>query len=251
MAIHGIILCGGEAKRFNGQIKGLLDVPVATIACHDGFIHTTKKLIELQINQLFYGGVDCVWLAVRYGAWQYRQWLAEHKPWAKSVNIIDEHIALGTGGAIRNAINYIQSFDVFKKDTQFIVYNGDIVHNDHDIIRRMLRCKQFIGKANIIIGYEVPAKLAIQYGQIETYSNGRVKKFKEKQPSDKPVNINAGLYLIDSRIFKKDIKFSVEYDYFMKKPKLNYMMPLVTKNWIDVGTPERYNELVTNWKDYL
>lgn len=251
MSIHGIILCGGEAKRFNGEIKGLLDVPVGSIACHDGFIHQTKKLIEIQIEQLFHGGVDCIWLATRYGAWQYRKWLSEYKPYTKPINIIDEYVALGTGGAIRNAIDYIQAFKVFKKDTKFIVYNGDIIHNDWDIINKMLHKSSFLSGKNFIACYQVSANLANQYGQIEMNKNGKVLAFKEKQKSDKPVYINAGIYMIDSRIFKKDIKFSIEYDYFTKKPKLNYGIPMMEfTKWIDVGTPERYQELVTNWKDY-
>ena len=256
MAKHAIILCGGKATRLGGKIKGLIEIPNDKSIFYPGKPKRPPTIIELQINRLAQGGVDCVWLATQHGAWTYRKWLGEYGDSLPiPVDIIDEKVPLGTGGAIKHSIQSILDRRVFKKDRWFFIYNGDIVHNDDTLVARMLSVanSNFIGHNNCLAGYEVPASQATQYGQIEIDDIFRVKAFKEKQHSDVPVWINAGLYLFDkSRIlgYKKE-KFSIERDYFEPHPQWNYMMPMREgSKWLDVGTEERLQELKTYGEEY-
>lgn len=250
MSLHSVILCGGKATRLNGQVKGLIEIPNDRSIFYPGKPKRPPRIIELQIKRLAEGGVDCVWLATRHGCWAYRNWLDEFgDSLPVPVEVIPEYIPLGTGGAIKNAISHITSKRIFKKDRRFFIYNGDIVHNDITLVKRMCDIFRsgFIGRNNLLAGYKVQSKEAIQYGRIEFDDIFRVERFMEKSPSEVPVYINAGLYLFDKAHildYKKNV-FSIERDYFEKYPHRHYMIPMnESSRWLDVGTPDRLQKLI-------
>lgn len=249
--IHGLILAGGKATRLGGMIKGLIPIENDSGMYYPGKPRP-KTILDLQIESLYNGGVDCIWLLARHGIWEYRNWLLKNgSSLPCPIEIIEEKLPLGTGGAISNAMQYIKSNPLYKQDTLFFALNGDIVHQDKDIIVRMLDrgSKQGWSKRNLLAVCYLSSKWAKDYGRIEFDKTLRVESFYEKSNYTNDFYCNAGIYLLNSKLFPMTYQknWSIEKDYFEKRPKLNKAIIMCENhNWLDVGTPERL-EILKGW----
>jgi D-glycero-alpha-D-manno-heptose 1-phosphate guanylyltransferase len=138
---------------------------------------------------------------------------------------------LGTGGAIRHAVEKIRSPDV-------LVLNGDtFVELDH---AAMMTAHQR-ARARLTVATH-PVEDAGRYGTLEI-RNGLIHSFREKGRAGAGM-INAGIYALSKNALAGISlrgAFSFEYDFLM--PHVAEMRPLafpVQGVFIDIGVPEDY-----------
>lgn len=139
---------------------------------------------------------------------------------------------LGTGGAIKKAINYAQSNDVFivNGDTYFDINLEDLYrfHNDRG--------------AELSIALRV-VENGGRYGIVELNNAGLVIGFYEKVERQRSI-INGGIYLINKLAFLKLSKdlpdtFSFEKD-VIEPLRLKTYGKVYYNYFIDIGVPEEY-----------
>lgn len=218
--MKGLILCGGLSTRL-GEItkavpKVLLDVGGKTVLQH-------------QVAMMREAGVDELYLASGH-----LHDVLEKEVGASldgmPIHYVREHKKLGTGGAIKNALNAIQSYPV-------LVLNGDILLDAP--LSEMVRAS-VEGMSGMLLGVEVPD--ARSYGRLlyDEESN-LIEQFVEKDPNHEGAGvINGGVYLLHegfAQYFPDEEAFSIEYDVFPKVKELYVFHYKGT--WIDIGTPER------------
>ena len=141
-----------------------------------------------------------------------------------------EEKRLGTGGAIQNAMNQVNT-------SPFFVLNGDILLANFSLREMLARFHE--GMAGVLLSVHVPD--IRPYGEIVSDSDGKIQTFREKQPTHRAGYVNGAIYLFDQSIanaFPKGQEvFSLERDIF---PFVSHLYALQTDaDWIDIGVPER------------
>ena len=146
-----------------------------------------------------------------------------------SIRYCREDKKLDTGGAIKNAMQYIHS-------SPFFVLNGDILWRDFSLNQMVSTFQD--GMEGLLLSVWVDDTRP--YGEIISSDTGRITTFLEKPTTYQSGYINAGVYLFDSKIarwFPDGDVFSLSYDVL---PKLKNLYVLKTDtDWIDIGSPER------------
>lgn len=141
-----------------------------------------------------------------------------------------EDTPLGTGGAIKKAISYVEGEDVF-------VTNGDTLF-DIDLAKMVLK-----KDSKLLIALK-RMKDFDRYGSVEYDKNGYITKFLEKQYT-KIGNINGGVYLMKSNIFSAySMKDSFSFETFMQTnfKSLNATSIVFEDYFIDIGIPSDYKK---------
>ena len=141
-----------------------------------------------------------------------------------------EEKRLGTGGAVQNAMQQIDT-------SPFFVLNGDILIENFSLREMLVRFDP--GMAGVLLSVHVPDIRA--YGEIVSDGAGKIQAFREKQPICRAGYINGGVYLFDrsiAEVFPSDQEnFSMERDVF---PFVSNLYAVETDEaWIDIGVPER------------
>ena len=141
-----------------------------------------------------------------------------------------EEKRLGTGGAIQNAMQQIQT-------SPFFVLNGDILLADFSLREMLDRFHQ--GTAGVLLSVHVPD--IRPYGEIISDDDGKIHAFREKQSTYRAGYVNGGVYLFAQGIAEAfpegQETFSMERDVF---PTVSNLYALQTDaDWIDIGVPER------------
>ncbi|MCY3722320.1 MAG: sugar phosphate nucleotidyltransferase [Candidatus Poribacteria bacterium] len=217
--MQAIILCGGSATRLGAaakhtpkllmKVKGrsilqwqcefLKDVGVQELILATGHLH---DVLQNSIGESYNG------ISIRY---------------------CRENKKLDTGGAIKNAMQYIQS-------SPFFVLNGDILWRDFSLNQMVSTFRADM--AGLLLSVWVDDSRP--YGEILSSDTGRITAFLEKPTTYQSGYINAGVYLFNSKIAQvfpnKDV-FSLSYDVLPKLKSL-YVLKADT-DWIDIGSPER------------
>ena len=143
---------------------------------------------------------------------------------------VTEKNPLGTGGALRLALNETSQHCVF-------VFNGDTFL---DFDAQAVECVWLNNKCPIIIGTEVED--TSRYGRLSCQDN-KVQGFLEKGLSG-PGIINAGCYVFNRNqldAFEVGKNFSLETDYLIDAVKSQDFLFFITKGkFIDIGIPEDY-----------
>ena len=169
-------------------------------------LHYEAALIQSRITQMF----DC-----------------NAFPNIKLTFIVEDE-PLGTGGSIKNAINFLNIRE------SFLVVNADTWLGDG---LRELNCSY----PNTIAAVNV--KDCSRYGALVVGDN-KIIKFSEKDSFTRKGLINAGLYHLSPDIFvgsKKNRNFSLENEIFpslVGKKRLNALQ--INSDFIDIGIPEDY-----------
>jgi NDP-sugar pyrophosphorylase family protein len=141
---------------------------------------------------------------------------------------------LGTGGALRNAIKFIES------DTCFIM-NGDS-YTDADLDTFVVEHFKARSDMSLII---VPADGREDCGSVLADEEGKVVRFEEKEMPVGSRYLNAGIYMLARRLLYEippGAAISLEKDVLPRwlvegKNIRVYHAPV---SCIDIGTPERY-----------
>lgn len=222
--IDVVILCGGFGKRLQTIIKDV-PKPMAKIK--------QRPFLDILIGFIASYGFRRFILCTGYKADIIEKYYRQ-KNSDLSIEFSMEEKPLGTGGAIKNAENYIKS-------SPFLVANGDSFCKIH--------LKEFVDfhfKRGALISIAVTnTDVCDDYGVITINNLQQIVKFNEKIKGYKNRLINAGFYLLQREVFslmpEKDI-FSIERDFFPEIIKRNLYAFETQESLIDIGTPERYEK---------
>ena len=223
-----IILSGGLGTRLKEVVKGM----PKTMADINGKPFLCVLLDEFIKNKF---DIENVILAVGYK----KEYIKEYfKNGYRGLKIVfsEENKPLGTGGAIKKALNYSKAEDV-------IVLNGDVYQkvNLKELIEIHKKMKK---EVTLTLKY---MENFDRYGAVEFDNNHIVTKFEEKKPKEKGY-INVGVYAIKRNIFDGlNLKesFSIENDFFSEYVnERKFGVYLYNGEFIDIGIPSDYNNIV-------
>ena len=199
--MKAMILSGGRGKR----LRPLTDtIPKPLIQINN------IPLIERSINYLKKFGIVDIVLCTGYRSKQIEDFLNEKNNLNCKIEYSIEKEALGTGGAIKKAMNKISG-------KSFIVINGDIITN--------IDLKKIQTKPNTIAAIELRTK----YGTMKI-KNSKIVLFNEKT-SVENIWMNPGVYHLSTNIAKiLPSKGSLEDIVFPKLVKKNSLHTIKFKN---------------------
>lgn len=194
-----------------------------------------RPFLEYQFQLLKKYGVKEVVLCVAYLSHEFEKYFGSGKKWGLKIRYVHEKNPLGTGGAIRNAIDFI--------DEPTIVFNGDILT---DIDLKSMYAYHAQKKAIVTIGL-TRVKDPTIYGLVETGRDGRVERFLEKPSWDEVTcnTINAGVYIFDPEAVKlipSGVNYSVERGLFpsLLHEGLGLYGYTFKGYWLDIGSIDKY-----------
>jgi NDP-sugar pyrophosphorylase family protein len=192
-----------------------------------------RPFLELLLKQLRRSCLDRVILAVGYQADVIRSHFGER---AHGLRLMysAESSPLGTGGALRNAADLVQS-DVV------LVMNGDS-YVDVDLIRFITEHINAEAEASMVV---VPLDGRADCGAVLLDQDNRVVRFEEKQAAFGAQYLNAGIYILSrSLLFDIPPRLQVSLERALLPRWLNEghcVKGLVhAGKCVDIGTPERY-----------
>jgi NDP-sugar pyrophosphorylase family protein len=209
-------------------------------------IHTPKPIIPLvgrpflhyQLDLLRRADIHQAVLSLSYQPQKIEDTFGDGSGIDMRIQYTVEPQPLGTAGAYKNAEGVI--------DSPTVVFNGDIL-TDLDLSAVIAFHRERGALATIVL---TPVENPRAYGLVETESDGRVRRFREKPQSADEITtntINAGTYILEPGVLA-DIpagaSYSFEYDLFPKLlAKGAPVYAYVSEHyWIDIGTPQRYLE---------
>lgn len=220
--ISGVILAGGLGIRLRPVIP---DHPKVLAPIHG------RPFITILLDQLRAVGINRIILCTGYKAGIVKDRIGEKY---KNVNILysEESQPLGTGGAIKLAQGKISS-------EIFVVMNGDSYVNAK--LSRFFDWFESAEHAAAI--YLTKVNNIKRYGHIVTSKDGEVEKFIEKGSSCGPGWINAGIYMLNKKLFKsipEAKSFSLENHFFPSLIGKGLYGYQYKTEFIDIGTPESF-----------
>lgn len=230
--MNAIILCGGLSTRLGDITKS---IPKILVEIGD------KRVLDWQLQKLKSVGVQNVVMAAGHLAEVLQKEIGTERLGIKLIYAIEEK-KLGTGGAIKFALNFVQD-----QTQPTLILNGDIL-TTIDLQDMIEKNKQ--ESDGIILGSYVED--VASYGTLEYDENYHLMAFKEKEGIHKPGYQNGGFYLFNASIqkyFPVQDTFSIEYDVFPQIKDLYVYQS--DRPWIDIGVPERLEWARANWQTFL
>lgn len=223
--MEAVILAGGFGTRLREVVPDL-PKPMAPVA--------DKPFLEILLNVLEKKGFNRVILSLGYMAEKVVAYFGKQHNGIEIVYEIEE-TPLGTGGALKAALNHCKSDHVF-------IFNGDTFL---DLETDEVESKWQEKPQPMIVARQVPD--TARYGRLDT-SEGLVSGFIEKGLSG-PGLINAGCYVLPKNIFddfESGESFSLEQDYLFDAVKKQPFSVFETKgHFIDIGIPVDYQRAQT------
>ncbi|MBN1075621.1 D-glycero-D-manno-heptose 1-phosphate guanosyltransferase [Clostridium botulinum] len=220
--MEAIILAGGFGTRLRSIISNV-PKPMAPIKDVPFLKYILDYLIDNNINRVI--------LAVGYKWEIIEQYFGnQYKELELAYSIENE--PLGTGGAIKQALEMCQTEDLF-------IINGDTYFNV-DLIA--MRQSHLNNKADLTIATKLMINFD-RYGKV-VVEKERIIDFEEKQFNTEGL-INGGIYLCkkDSLAHINMTKFSFEKDFMEKEITNKKIMSFESHEYfIDIGIPEDYRK---------
>jgi len=227
--MKAIIIAGGFGTRLRPLTYNTpkLIVPVVN-----------RPFVLHQIEHLIRHGVDEVILNLHYLSEEIKKLLGNGKKFGIKIYYSIEETPLGTAGAVKNAQEFFGT-------EPMLVFNGDVlcdVNISHVV--------NFHNEKNADVTLTLTeVDDPTSFGLVITDENGRVKRFVEK-PSWEQVScrtINAGLYVIDPKIFDgvpegKPYSFERQLYPSLLERGAAIFGYLSRGYWIDIGNPQKYKE---------
>ena len=221
--MEAIILVGGFGTRLRPLThtvpKPLL--PLANIPMVERMIRNLPEVFDTAI------------LAVNYGLKDMKEYF-KGKDVGKKVVLVPEDEPLGTGGAMRNCIDYVTGTTA--------VFNGDIVSSIdlNEMLEQHIRTK---AKGTLALWKVADPN---RFGVVE-FKNGEILQFQEKPEKGTELSnlINAGTYLLEPEILEMippKQKISIEREIYPKVAGEGLHGFPFEGYFIDAGTPESYLE---------
>ena len=226
-ATQAVILAGGQGTRLR-PLTFSRPKPIVPIL--------NQPFLAYQLALLRAHGVTDVILSCSYRVDDVRQALGDGAALGTKLRYVVEAEPLGTGGGVRNAAD-------LTRGTVFVL-NGDVL-TDVDL-SAMRRFHASRGSRTTIFLTRVPDPRA--YGLVETETDGRLRRFREKPTADEEITtnaINAGIYLIDAALLSRipaDRPVSIEREFF--PALIDDHIPCfgfeAATYWRDIGSPAAY-----------
>ena len=216
--MEAIVLAGGLGTRLQSVVSDV-PKPMAPIG--------TKPFLEYILKYLKKNGISRVILSVGYKWETIQNYFTNEYDGIELVYSVETE-PLGTGGAIKKALESIEEQEVY-------IVNGDTFF---DIELQKLT---LVHNSKMILSLKTMHNFD-RYGCVECDDNGYVTDFAEKE-FRKVGNINGGVYLAKKDLFEAytlDDKFSFEE--FMQKEYMNLKISskVFDSYFIDIGIPEDY-----------
>ena len=223
MTKEAIILAGGLGTRLREVVK---DIPKPMAKVKD------KPFLEYVFNYLYDQNIKNVVLSVGY---KYEIIKKHFKDSYRGIKIrysIEEE-PLGTGGAIVQSLQYIDSEECF-------IINGDTLFEVP-----LKELYSFHKSKNTVLSMALkPLKNTDRYGLVTIDKNNKIINFQEKIPNQKGL-INGGVSILHKKLIEKmPLKFSWEKDFIEKQYQKHdfYGLP-IDKYFVDMGIPKDYFSL--------
>jgi len=221
--IDVVILTGGQGTRLREVIK---DRPKTMAEINQ------RPFLDILIDYVSNYGFKRFILCTGHMAHVIKDYYTD-KNASREILFSNEDKPLGTGGAVKNAEDFIQS-------SPCLVMNGDSFCSVD-----LLQFFDFhLKKRALLSMVVVEATDTKDYGVISLDDSQRIIQFKEKIGKEKAY-INAGIYLFEKEIFSlipPETKYSLEYDLFPKLVGKEFYGYITQERLIDIGTPERYEQ---------
>jgi NDP-sugar pyrophosphorylase family protein len=223
--VKAVVLVGGEGTRLRPLTE---TVPKPLIPLMD------RCFLDVVLDHLVRHGVDEVVMSSPYLEDTFGGFIAG-RAGEPRITWITERTALGTGGAIVNALADLAS------DEPFLALNGDIL-TDLDLTAMVAFHRERAAAATIALTRVDDAR---PFGLVPTEDDGRVIEFREKPAEPIAGDVNAGTYVLERRAMEgwaRGETISIERQIFpglirAGRPVYGF---LSHGYWMDLGTPEKY-----------
>ena len=206
-------------------------------------MHTPKPIVPLanqpfllyQLELLKRADIRDVILSLSYQPSKIQDRLGDGTDYDVRINYTVEAAPLGTAGAFRHAAGLIRETTV--------VLNGDVL-TDIDLGEVIRFHRERKATATIVL---TPVANPTAYGLVETWDDGRVRRFLEKPKAEEVTcdTINAGVYVLEPDVLDyvpEGEPFMFEYGVFPRllekgEPFYGYVW---RGYWRDIGTAQSY-----------
>ena len=218
-----ILLVGGFGTRLMPLTKNT-PKPMLTVA--------GVPVTEHQLAMAKAAGITEIVLATSYLSEVFIPYFGDGSKWGMKIKYAVEKQPLGTGGAIRNAAQLLDS------DESVVILNGDVL-SSHNLSEQI---RQHEARDADVTLHLTQVEDARAFGCVPTDSDGRVTAFLEKMENPVTNQINAGCYVFNPRVISTiplDTVVSVERETFPQLvEKGAAVFGYVEKAyWLDIGTP--------------
>ena len=216
--MEAIVLAGGLGTRLRSVISDL-PKPMAPIG--------EKPFLEYILKYLQKNSITRVILSVGYKWETIKEYFGDKFENIELIYSVEDE-PLGTGGAIKKAMNQV-------KNSQVYIINGDTFF-DVDLKSLVLK-----DNSKLILSLKHMTNFD-RYGCVESDNNNLVLAFTEKEYRESG-NINGGIYLASKDIFNDydlDEKFSFEEFMQINFKELKISEKVFENYFIDIGIPEDY-----------
>ena len=188
---------------------------------------------EHQLMMAKAAGITEIVLATSYLSEVFTPYFGDGTQWGMSIKYAVEKEPLGTGGAIRNAAQLLETHE------SVVILNGDVLssHNLSEQIRQ-----HELHDADVTL-HLTEVEDARAFGCVPTDQEGRVTAFLEKMENPVTKQINAGCYVFNPRVISSiplDTVVSVERETFPQLVNSGAKVYGYIENayWLDIGTPK-------------
>jgi len=216
-----VILAGGKGERLKKVISDI-PKPMAPVA--------GKPFLEYLILQLKKYNIRNVIISIGYKGNAIKSYFGNGGKWDMNISYSPEDEPLGTGGALKKAINMVD-------DEQFIVMNGDS-YLDIDLTKFLdFHIERHAGTTLSLAHRNDTCR----YGRVEINKDGRVHRFVGKGVSGCGL-INGGIYVFRQEIVDiiPDGNISLEDMILPVIIEKGLFGMTVNGFFIDIGIPEDY-----------
>lgn len=229
--MEAIILAGGLGTRLKSVVKDV-PKPMANI--------NGKPFLEFVLTYLHQQGVQHAVLAVSY-KYELIQKHFNNSYKTISLSYSIENTPLGTGGALKQALNLCDEKEVF-------VCNGDTLFEIN--LAKLLQCKHETQESMLCLALKQMQNFD-RYGRVELNKTGFITAFKEKEFCKLGL-INGGIYLINKNIFDYfthqqnfNVKDLFSFEHFLQRyfKDLKARACVFDDYFIDIGVPEDYERV--------
>lgn len=174
---QAFILAGGKGERLRPLTD---DAPKPMILVHG------KPIVQYGIERLISLGVKKIVLGVSYKAEKIKEYFGDGEKFGAEIFYSTENGFLGTGGALKNAQNFIGG--------KFVMLNGDTLMDvDFKKLNELHEEKKALGTIAL-----VQVKDVSSYG-VARFTGGKITEFVEKpKPENAPSKwVNTGAYILE------------------------------------------------------
>ena len=218
-----ILLGGGFGTRLMPLTKNT-PKPMLTVA--------GVPVTEHQIAMAKAAGITEIVLATSYLSEVFIPYFGDGSKWGIKIKYAVEKEPLGTGGAIRNAAQLLDT------NESVVILNGDVL-SSHNLTEQI---RQHEAHGADVTLHLTEVEDARAFGCVPTDSDGRVTAFLEKMENPVTNQINAGCYVFNPRIISTiplDTVVSVERETFPQLVESGAKVFGFVENayWLDIGTP--------------